>query len=527
MDLGNLENDNTVHVIPVVIHLLQSPGFPIIPDAVVHQRIQELNEQFNLQHASQTNIPMRFTADAAVANIRFCLAQTDPNGNPTTGIIRHTTTESGPWLNFVPRPKVLAPGWNPNNYLNIWVADINDGSPGSALGYADFPWFGAYDIFGTAVNGVVLDPDAFTNTTPGGATYGISSSILTHEVGHWLGLFHIWGDGPLLGVCLSDQVNDTPIQKYNYWESERKLRGLRDCANDIQNIYFANGGEWNCQPNPDPRGNMIMNFMDYTYPGCMLMFTRGQVLRMRQVLLSQRRDLLMNTSSCLPQFQVYLQLKTENDLPITDEFFNCLATVRGGTGPYTFIWEYRRLEIGSTNWNSYWETPSLSGYTYEYGMHMPNVRSIQIRVTVRDANGNELIATLILRNPLNNPTGAQRLAARRVGTFKKTPKSTFSEQNNILLSKKSLQLSVYPNPASDIISVSYMGQDDAIITVEVLNLLKKQQIQPQVEQARFIGKNIISLNVAHLQTGTYYVRCTSVSRDGNIQQQTTPFQLIK
>ena len=92
----------------------------------------------------------------------------------------------------------------------------------------------------------------------------------THEIGHWLNLFHIWGDDETSpDVCSgSDQVDDTPNQA------------------------IANQG---CPVYPHPSchndgdgGDMFMNYMDYTYDSCMQMFTLGQVVRIESTLTGYR-----------------------------------------------------------------------------------------------------------------------------------------------------------------------------------------------------------------------------------------------
>ena len=132
---------------------------------------------------------------------------------------------------------------SPENYLNIWVGNIG----GGILGYAQFPGGS------NSTDGVVIDTDYFG--TNGTATSPFDKGRTgTHEVGHWLNLRHIWGDGR----CNRDDfVSDTP-------KSDRPNYG---CPN-----YPTN----HCRS-----ADMTMNYMDYTNDACMQMFSNGQKDRMR------------------------------------------------------------------------------------------------------------------------------------------------------------------------------------------------------------------------------------------------------
>jgi hypothetical protein len=145
-------NNTTPIVIPVVVHVLRTPGMPLISDFDIRNQIDILNQDYNRLNADRVNTPPYFAQFATSANIRFCLAQTDPNGIFTTGIMRYDTEERGGWGSAAGlrtgsdrnalRPKILAPGWNPARYLNIWVTNLRYVSPEDAsLGYANPPHY--------------------------------------------------------------------------------------------------------------------------------------------------------------------------------------------------------------------------------------------------------------------------------------------------------------------------------------------------------------------------------------------------
>jgi hypothetical protein len=78
--------------------------------------------------------------------------------------------------------------WPASSYLNLWACDLG----GGLLGYAQFPGGAA------ATDGVVILNTAFGSTGTAAAPYNLGRTA-THEIGHWLNLYHIWGDDN--GAC--------------------------------------------------------------------------------------------------------------------------------------------------------------------------------------------------------------------------------------------------------------------------------------------------------------------------------------
>ncbi|MEY3444560.1 MAG: hypothetical protein RLZZ519_2841 [Bacteroidota bacterium] len=254
-------------VIPVVVHVIQQGNVSLISDDRVQSQIDVLNEDFGKYNADTTLIPLEFQSVAANCNIRFCLATIDPNGCPTNGINRvvdpilaiHNMNDEALLKGAVQ--------WDPHRYLNIWVpVTIEDG----ILGYATFPdWLG----FDPGSDGVVITGTSFGRGfgTPAGS-YNLGRTG-THEVGHWLGLYHTF-DGSCSGMspqnCISqgDRVCDTPpTANANF-----------GCPN-VQN---------SCNESPIDANDQTMNYMDYTDDRCMQMFSWGQLLRIDSYLNSDR-----------------------------------------------------------------------------------------------------------------------------------------------------------------------------------------------------------------------------------------------
>lgn len=253
-----LNSDELLITIPVVVHVVWKTSAQNIPDAQILSQIDVLNEDYRRLNADTTNTPAAFEDVAADVEIQFCLASTDPDGNPTDGITRtETTVTSFSQSNGV---KYDSQGgknaWDTELYLNMWVCNLG----GGLLGYAQFPNSGS-----SATDGVVIGYKYFGYNAPGGYPYNKGQTV-THEVGHWLNLYHIWGDDG--GACSgSDLVPDTPNQGNNYW----------GCPSFPQTSCSSQ--------------DMFMNYMDYTDDACMNIFTEGQKLRIHACINSYRPEL--------------------------------------------------------------------------------------------------------------------------------------------------------------------------------------------------------------------------------------------
>ncbi len=235
----------TVVKIPVVIHVLYNKATQNISDAQIKSQIDALNRDYRKKNADTANTPDRFKGIAADAGIEFALATADPSGRATTGIIRKQTSVS--YWQPDDKIKLSAQGgddaWDTKSYLNIWVGYMH-----TLLGYSSAPG-GPADK-----DGVVINVSAF-GTMNVSAPYDLGRTA-THEVGHWLGLRHIWGDES----CGNDFVDDTPVQG----------SFTSGCPNGFRTT--CNNGSL---------GDMYMNYMDFTNDACLNLFTKGQKERMR------------------------------------------------------------------------------------------------------------------------------------------------------------------------------------------------------------------------------------------------------
>lgn len=292
-----------VYNIPVVIHIVHN-GDAIgtgenITDAQALSQIQVMNEDF--RRLTGTPGGANTTGLAVDVEINFCIAQQDEMGNPTNGVIRHNITPysnnvadgaGGPdWETRADTETMKASTqWDPTRYLNMWTIrpgglPLNQGGQQGLLGYAQFPsnsGLSGLNNNGGAANtdGVVAGFDAMGTIAEDDGTFIMNPTYnlgrtMTHEVGHWVGLRHIWGDGD----CNADDFcADTP-----------------------------NAGNPNYQCNvvdscPASAGNdQIQNYMDYTNDACMDTFTQDQKDRIVAVMTNSPRRMELNTSNtCNP-----------------------------------------------------------------------------------------------------------------------------------------------------------------------------------------------------------------------------------
>ncbi len=271
--------------IPVVVHVVYNTTDQNVSDAQIQSQIERLNKDYRNLNTDKLSSGHPFFSVAADAQVEFCLAQSDPNGNATNGITRTATTQTefsdDDSVKYTNKRGENA--WNPNLYLNIWVCKLS----GTTLGYATLP---STLSIADGSDGVVIDFEAFGTMGTAKTPYNLGRTA-THEVGHWLNLKHIWGDDEGTGnICsLSDNVSDTPNQ------------GIATTGCPSATITDA------CTTTAP--GIMYQNYMDYTDDACMVMFTIKQSDRM-QAVFSGIRSAIVTSNKCLSSGVVH---------PLTDK----------------------------------------------------------------------------------------------------------------------------------------------------------------------------------------------------------------
>lgn len=261
--------------IQVVFHIVYHSPEQNIPDWIITEQMRILNEDFNLEHSLINNIPPYALYNASASGIRFELAGKDPDGNPSSGINRKMTAienigdkQTENQLDHIKIEELGGlNGWDPNKYVNIWVGNRTI-SIGYTVPLSSTP---------SSNEGLIIHFQQIgTNDIP---PYNLGRT-LTHEMGHYLGLLHPWGNE--LGCDNEDDgIADTPFQS----EPNYGCEAARNC-----NIQSKAG-----------------NFMDFHDDECLLYFTRGQCLKMQNTLLSLRPSLIKEGGV----FEDYLPLEQE------------------------------------------------------------------------------------------------------------------------------------------------------------------------------------------------------------------------
>ena len=291
-------NIQSVFNIPVIVHIIHNnetvnntsatTGNNINAAQVIDQ-INILNKDYNGLNADTTLIPSIFKPLLGKFQVNFCLAVVNPTGGVLAepGIDRinriakgwSATPYSQTYIDATVKPNSI---WDPNRYLNIWIAPLS----GGLLGYATFPNPGSTGLQGltgtfgtTTTDGVVILNTSFGSVGTAQSGQYNKGRTITHELGHWMGLRHIWGDG----TCASDYCNDTPPAQTSNFGCPVFPYHVGTCAGNTT-------------------GEMTMNYMDYTDDACMQMFTADQKNRAQLILSNSpmRAALLTSTVCNLP-----------------------------------------------------------------------------------------------------------------------------------------------------------------------------------------------------------------------------------
>ena len=318
--------------IPVVFHVLYNNEEQNISDEVLKSQIDVLNKDFRRLNSNASETRSIFQDIASDPEIEFFFAGEDPEGNPSKGITR-TFTEKQSFINIsidqfleafaecgfdIQDPAVAAcieeffsdfegidldamkssstggkDAWDTKSYLNIWVANMAIETAGMEvpfiLGFAYPPMEAPNWPDGTlpedliSKDGVVLHYQVVGKNNPNaGPLIGINDEGRTavHEIGHYLGLRHIWGDGD---CTMDDGIIDTPTMASN-----------SQATVDVNNCTEMHNKD-TCVDDMFP--DMIENYMDYSIERCQNMFTVEQILLMRSMLEGPRSGLLANTIS--------------------------------------------------------------------------------------------------------------------------------------------------------------------------------------------------------------------------------------
>lgn len=264
--------------IPVVVHVIHNGDAYGTNENITDEQVQSQITVMNQDFRRMMGTPGFNSNPVGVdTQIQFALAKVDPNGNPTNGINRKNLCQASFSTNQINSSVKPATSWDPSQYMNMWSVNFTDSS---LLGFAQFP--NASGLQGLNSSGGSANTDG---VVAGYAFFGSSAitsgqfqapfdrgRTMTHEVGHWIGLRHIWGDG---GCGVDDFCADTPVA-------------------GSPNFGCPNGTD-SCPSSPGV--DMIQNYMDYTDDLCMNIFTQNQKDRMVVIMNNAPRRLSLKTST--------------------------------------------------------------------------------------------------------------------------------------------------------------------------------------------------------------------------------------
>ncbi|HCQ13388.1 T9SS type A sorting domain-containing protein, partial [Flavobacterium sp.] len=370
--------------IPVVVHVIHNGDAygtnENITDAQVQSQITVMTQDFRRMLGTPGYNTNTVGADT---QIEFVLAKVDPNGNPTNGINRVNLCQAS-WstgdINSTVKTSTI---WDPTLYMNMWSVNFSDPD---LLGYAQFPdgsTLGGLNASGGAANtdGVVAGYRFFGSsdlTTGNFAPPFDKGRTMTHEVGHFLGLRHIWGDNTNCTVNPTDSA--------------------KDYCPDTPATAGPNGGCVTANTCPLAPGNdMIENYMDYTDDSCMNIFTADQKARMVTVMNNSPRRASLKTSTkdiAIALFANDAEVKIENSCSSVEP----TCSVPNPTSPAKIISLYNRgtntltsatLSYnmnGGTNYTNSW-TGSLAPNAFAY-ITLANTNTAgTLNVSITNVNG--------------------------------------------------------------------------------------------------------------------------------------------
>jgi hypothetical protein len=322
-------SNKEIYRIPIAVHVIHNNSNDVIggtsnsniSENQILSQIEVLNEDFRRKNKDTIKTSPNFTSIAADTHIEFCLASISPNGQFTNGITRHYSNEL-PFNHTSDNDKIKAFGyWPADQYLNIWITELSN----DIIGYATFPSDVNLDGLNTYYtplknDGVVIDFRVFGRKTGTANQPGYDlGRTTTHEVGHWLGLFHIWGDQK--NCSATDFCADTPNQH----------SPSTGCPIDA----FSCTSE-----------DITENYMDYSSDRCMNIFTLDQTERMRSAIeFSARRNALLHSLGCCT-------ISKTSTLPLLEDFENNFDT--------TNLWTAEKDDFKIVS------SPAINNYSFAF-----------------------------------------------------------------------------------------------------------------------------------------------------------------
>ena len=531
-----------IYEIPVVVHVIHnnpdgSLGGANISEAQVHSQIDVLNEDYRRLNKDTSKTIKIYKGVAADIKVQFCLATLDPYGNPTNGIERLYSSQTSFSSDFDDATIKSLSHWPPDQYLNLYTCNLE--SP--ILGYAHFPNYstlqGLNDYMTTdPTDGVVIHYRAFG--TIGTSSYPYNKGrTATHEVGHWLGLLHIWGSG----YCGDDYVADTPPQS--------SATSDEFCDTTAESFCFG-----------PATINMNQNYLDYSTDMCMNIFTQGQKARMRTVLeVSPNRIALANSQGCCPpDYKITLPYKVtfENQNYVTDHWqilnFDASSSYSrqwtqvpyGAYGESSESFMIQNDSVYTSTDTTYWDVfespyvdlspaliPALDfDLAYAYNTSSTNTDSLVVYYELGCKGNWQVLKTLYGSDLVSTDRKADHFTPRsdewkkilvdisslagkkyvkfRIAVFSKGINNLYIDNLEFYKTNDIFEFRVYPVPVDDQVNLELIFSGYKDFKIEGFNTLGKKIFEREKNNTNTF---IESINVADLEAGVYIIRVTSGS----------------
>lgn len=462
--LASREEEEIINI-PVIFHILHQgqaigTGYNL-SEAQINAQIEQVNN--DLRKIVGTSGYNTFS-EGADTKIQLAPAIYDENDNELAeaGINRINTSTAGMgtgsfsknYMNAIIKPQTQ---WNPDLYLNIWVAPLSSG----LLGFAQFP--DASGLDGVTVNGtantdgvVVLYKSVGSTDSPnllanGGYANYSQGRTLTHELGHWLGLKHTWGDG---GCNTDDYCSDTPP---------------------------TGSANYGCPTNASSCGHndMVENYMDYTYDACMSVFTLEQKIRMRTVMMNSPRRLPLMTSDRAGD--------TGNPLPVELIDYDVKLVKDHTISTWSTATE--------TNNSHFIVSKSSDGIRYE-----------DVSIIEGQGNSSELSNYEFIDDKLFPGNNYYKL------TQVDLDGTTTELGTRIIAYFTGLEVNLSPNPAKSYVNVEFFSKSDKESIIQIYDMQGK--LIKSYDEIITKGESQARIDISSLQTGMYILR---IVHDGQEQ----------